>query len=76
MVISFTDVAMSGTGICCCGRRIGGDKEYLFRSRFWTVVLETMAGTDRNRLSHKTLSSPSLYDSLLRMLETELIIIT
>lgn len=76
MVVSLTDVAMSGKGICCCGRRIGGDKEYLFRSRFWTVALETMAGTDRNRLSHKTLSSLSLYDSLLRMLETELIIIT
>ena len=57
-----------------CGLR--GDKEYLFRSRFWIVALETMAGIDRNRLSHKTLSSLSLYDSLLRMLETELIIKT
>lgn len=54
MVVSLTDVAMSGKGICCCGRRIGGDKEYLFRSRFWTVALETMAGTDRNRLSQNT----------------------
>lgn len=76
MVISLTDVAMSRKGICCCGRRIRGDKEYLFRSRFWIVALETMAGIDRNRLSHKTLSSLSLYDSLLRMLETELIIKT
>ena len=75
MVISLTDVAMSRKGICCCGRRIGGD-EYIFRSRFWIVALGTMTGIDRNRLSYKTLSSLSLYVSLLRMLETELIIIT
>ena len=76
MVISLTDVAMSRKGICCCGRKIGGDKEYIFRSRFWIVALGTMTGIDRNRLSYKTLSSLSLYVSLLRMLETELIIIT
>lgn len=76
MVISLTDVAMSRKGICCCGRRIGGDKEYIFRSRFRIVALGIMADIDRNRLSYKTLSSLSLYDSLLRMFETELIIIT
>lgn len=67
---------MSGKGICCCcGRGTGGDKEIIFRLRLWIAALGTMAGIYRNRLSHKIVSSLSLYDSLLRMLETGLTII-